>query len=119
MEVNPQTSHSIEVVTKKEISIRKVLNIYGAFTFLGLLVSIYTVPLTISGDMEFIRHEMEPKYIKELLLYILVSAFPYYFLVNIYFLGQLWRRVFFATLILLFGFSIFMIYYLLHYPTPH
>ncbi|MGM0877810.1 MAG: hypothetical protein ACQEWV_24500 [Bacillota bacterium] len=119
MEVNPQTSHNIEIVTKKKISIRTVLNIYGAFTFLGLILSIFTVPITINGDMEFFRNEMKPKEIKELLLFTFVSAFIYYFLVNIYFIGQLWRKVFFATLILLFGFSIFMIFYLLNYPTPH
>ncbi|MGM0878211.1 MAG: hypothetical protein ACQEWV_26750 [Bacillota bacterium] len=119
MEVNPQTSHNIEIVTKKEFSIRKVLNIYGAFTFLGLILSIFTVPISINGDMEFFRNEMEPKKIKEFLLFTFGSAFIYYFLVNIYFKGQLWRKIFFATLIILLCFSLFMIYYLLTNSVPH
>jgi hypothetical protein len=62
---------------------------------------------------------LETYEIKEYLLFTFVSCFFYFFLVNIYFIGQFWRKVFFATLILLFGFSLFMIFYLLTNPTPH
>ena len=88
LDVNPQSSHNIEIVTKKKISIRTVLNIYGAFTFIGLILSIFTVPITINGDMEFFRNEMEPKKIKEFLFFNVSVTLVYFALVNFYYIRK-------------------------------
>ncbi|ECL9256516.1 hypothetical protein FT376_09145 [Campylobacter jejuni] len=87
------------MVTKKEVSLRRLLNVIGIFIFGGLALSIVTNPIP-SDD------------IKEFLLFIFGSAIIYYFLVNIYFIGHIGRKIFFTTLILLGCFSLYMIFYL-------
>ena len=77
METNLQTSRNIEIVTKKEITLRSVLNIYGVFTVLALILSIFTTPISINGNMQFFYNEdlmMGEKKIKEFLLFIFGSA---------------------------------------------
>jgi hypothetical protein len=87
LEINPQTSRSTEIVTNKEISIRKVLNIYGVFTVLALILSIFTTSISINENMQFLYNEdliMGAKKIKEFLLSIFGSALVYFSLVNYY-----------------------------------
>jgi uncharacterized membrane protein len=45
LETNVQTSQNIEIVTKEEVSVRRLLNIVGLFIFGGLLYSNVTNPL--------------------------------------------------------------------------
>ncbi|WP_226665271.1 hypothetical protein [Metabacillus litoralis] len=115
MNVNPQSTRNIEIVSRKKISVKTVLTIYGIFTFLGLLLSIYTVPLSINGDMVFFRSEMEKEKQQEFLLFIFLSGFLYFILINIY----PRRKVFFSTIAIVFSFSIFMVFYLLANPMAH
>ncbi|MGY6209504.1 hypothetical protein ACXEO8_05975 [Cytobacillus firmus] len=107
MEPNVQMSQSVEIVTKKEVSKRKLLNIIGIFIFGGLALTNVTNPLP-SSD-----------YTKEFLLFIGGSAIIYYFLVNIYFIGQIGRNIVYTTLILLGCFSIFMAFYIATNSIPH
>jgi len=107
LKTNVKTSQNVEIVTIKEVSMRKLLNIIGMFIFCGLALSIITTPISSSEDT------------KEFLLFIVGSAIIYYFLVNIYFIGQLGRRIVFTILILLCCFSIFMAWYLATNSTPH
>ena len=107
METNVLTSQNVEIVIKKEISMRKLLNIMGIFIFGGLALTNVTNPLH-SSD-----------YIKEFFLVIAGSAFIYYFLVNIYFIGEIGRKIVFTILILLGCFSIFMAFYLATNSIPH
>lgn len=107
METNVQTSQNVEIVTKKEVSMRKLLNIIGIFIFAGLALTNVTTPLPSSEDT------------KEFLLFIVGSAIIYYFLVNIYFIGQIGRKIVFTILILLGCFSIFMAFYLGTNSVPH
>ncbi|MCA1030922.1 hypothetical protein LCL95_07815 [Bacillus timonensis] len=107
METNVQTSQNIEIATKKEVSMRKLLNIIGIFIFCGLALTNVTNPLP-SSD-----------YTKEFLLFIIGSAIIYYFLVNIYFKGQVGRKIVFTILILIACFSIFMVFYLGDNSVPH
>ncbi|MDQ0271704.1 hypothetical protein [Cytobacillus purgationiresistens] len=91
MEVNPQTSHKIKIVTKKETKTRTFLNIYGVFACIGLVLSIFTVPISISENMEFIRDEellMETNKIKGFLTFIISSAVLYFSLVNLYYIRK-------------------------------
>ena len=88
MEINPQTSRNIEIVTKKEITIRKVLNIYGVFTVLALILSIFTNAISINENMQINYNEnliMGAKKIKDFLLFIFGSAIVYFSLVNLYY----------------------------------
>ncbi len=87
METNPQTSQNIEI-EKKRITIRTVLNIYGIFTSFALIVSIFTNPISMNENMEFIYLEelmMEKKKIKEFILFICCTAVVYFPLVNLYY----------------------------------
>jgi hypothetical protein len=101
-----QTSQNVEIVTKEEKSLRKVLNVIGIFIFGGLAFTNVTNPIPSNQ-------------IKDFLLFISGSALIYYFLVNIYFLGRPWRKVFYASLIVLLGFSLFMVFYLTAHSMPH
>jgi hypothetical protein len=107
LETNVQTSQNVEIVTKKEVSMRKLLNIIGIFIFCGLTLTNVTNLLPSS------------EYTKEFLLFIGGSAIIYYFLVNIYFIGQIGRKIVLTTLILLGCFSIYMALYLSTNSIPH
>ncbi|WP_324829297.1 hypothetical protein [Qipengyuania zhejiangensis] len=96
-----------EILEKKEVSMRKLFNIIGIFIFGGLALTNVINPLPSSEQA------------KEFLIFITGSAIVYYILVSIYFFGGLWRKVFYASLILLSGVSLFMIFYLASNPIPH
>ncbi|WP_025026941.1 hypothetical protein [Caldalkalibacillus mannanilyticus] len=112
MEVNPQKSTDIEIITKKNIELRTLLNWMGIVIFLGCLVTIWTMPLSLNRALEITQNEeiiMSPKKIKELLLFVFGSAIVYFFLVNFYFVGRIWRKIFFVSLILFIIFSLCMV----------
>lgn len=72
----------------KIISIRIVLNIYGVFAMFGLILSIFTQPITSDNNMKlFFDRElmMDSDEIKDFLLFIFVSASVYFCLINLYF----------------------------------
>ncbi|MCK1999112.1 hypothetical protein MPH47_18110 [Psychrobacillus psychrodurans] len=102
-----QMSQNVEIASKEEGSTKKLLNILGIFIFGGLALSNVTNPLPSS------------KSTIEFLLFIGVSAVVYYFLVIIYFIGQIGRKIFFTILILLSCFSIYMVFYLTINSIPH
>ena len=100
METKLQTNQNVEIKSKKEVSLRKLLNIIGFLIFGGLALTIITNP----------PHSINE--IKEFLLFIVGSTFIYYVLVSLYFIGKLWRKVVYAILIIIGGMNIFMIFYL-------
>lgn len=81
----------------KEVTVQKVLNIYGVFLFLGLILSIFT-------------HGIED--INGFLLFILVSSVLYFFMLNLYFISDLGRKVVFGMMGAIALFSLFMVFYL-------
>jgi hypothetical protein len=88
LETNPQTSQNVEIVSKKEVTIRTVLNIYGVFAVLGLILSIVTSPICIDENIQFYFNKelmMGEKKIKEFLLFIFISAVAYFLFVNLYY----------------------------------
>lgn len=107
MEAKTQTSQSAEVTYKKEVRVQKLLNIIGIFILGGLALTNLINPLP-SSD-----------YRKEILFFIGGSALIYYITVNIFFLGNLGRKVVFIILILLSCFSLFMTVYLEVNSMPH
>ncbi|MFP3845921.1 hypothetical protein [Priestia filamentosa] len=100
METKLQTNPSVEIKSKKESSLRKLLNIIGLLIFGGLGLTIITNPPHSTNE------------IKEFLLFIVGSTFIYYVLVNLYFIGELWRKVVYAFLLIMGGISIFVVFYL-------
>uniref|UniRef100_UPI003F492582 hypothetical protein n=1 Tax=Niallia taxi TaxID=2499688 RepID=UPI003F492582 len=84
---NTQTSQKVELYNKRIITIRTVLNIYGVFAFIGLILSVFTIPVSVSEDMQFFYNKkllMGQMKIKEFLLFIISAAVAYFVLVNIY-----------------------------------
>ncbi|MGD6969004.1 hypothetical protein ACQCVP_21525 [Rossellomorea vietnamensis] len=107
METNVQTSQNVRVVTKQEVSMRKLLNIIGIFIFVGLALTNLTNPLpSFDYTIEFLR-------------FIVGISTTYYILVNAFFIGEIGRRVVLTILFVLGSFSIFMAVYLATNPASH
>ncbi|WP_226086519.1 hypothetical protein [Mesobacillus sp. S13] len=104
METKMQTSQNVEIEGTPEADFKKILNIIGVFIFAGLALTSVTNP-------------MPAKYLKEYLLFIGGSALIYYFLLNIYFIGETWRKVFYGSLAVLGISSLLMAIYLFIYST--
>ncbi len=104
METRMHTSHNVEIERSPEANFKKILNIIGAFIFAGLALTSVT-------------NDMPAKYLKEYLLFIGGSALMYYFLLNIYFIGGTWRKVFYGSLMLLGIGSLSMAVYLFMYSS--
>ncbi|MBN8203603.1 hypothetical protein [Bacillus sp. NTK034] len=91
----------------REVSMKSLLYGIGLFIFGGMVLTNVTTPLPSKEST------------KEFLLFIFGGALIYYFLVSVYFIGGLWRKVFYAMLFLLCGFSILMVFYLITHSIPH
>lgn len=104
MDSHSQASPTTEANTTREVTVRTVLNIYGVFLFLGLVVSIFT-------------HEIED--INGFLFFIVISSVLYFLLLNLYFTSDLWSKVVFITMCLIALFSLFMMFYLHVNPVAH
>lgn len=88
MDFKSETSHDIEIVIKKKITFRTVLNIYGILVIFALILSIFTVPISINENIQFLYNEdliMETKKIKEFILFIFSIGVIYFLLVNIFY----------------------------------
>jgi len=85
---------------KQEVGVRKLLNIIGVFIFGGLALTNVSNPLP-SSD-----------YTRQFMLFIVGSTMIYYFLVNIYFIGKVGKKIFFTILILLGSVSMIIAFYL-------
>ncbi|UGB28734.1 hypothetical protein [Metabacillus sp. B2-18] len=122
MQIQPQTSKKIEIVIKKKFSTRRVLNIYGLFTVIALILSIFTIPISINEKLQLYYNKeliLETYKVKEFLQFIFASALFFFFLVNIYAKGKMWSKVFYVTLILLFVYSLGMAIDLILNPISH
>ncbi|MCM3584737.1 hypothetical protein M3182_03125 [Mesobacillus maritimus] len=107
MQTKVQTSQNMEIKTTIEPNTRKFFNLIGLFIFAGWALTSVTAPLPSST------------YTKDFLLFVGVSAAIYFFLVNIYFIGGLARKVFYASLILLSILSLSTAVYLATNSVPH
>ncbi|MCM3409764.1 hypothetical protein [Metabacillus litoralis] len=122
MQIQQQTSNNVEIVTKKKLNTKRVLNLYGLFTVIALISSLFTIPISVNENLQLFYNKellLETYKVKEFLQFIFVSALFFFFLVNIYAKGRVWSKVFYLTLILLFGYSLVMAIYLVVYSMPH
>ncbi|MCM3217719.1 hypothetical protein M3612_24935 [Niallia taxi] len=88
MNINTQTSQEVELYKKRKITIRTVLNIYGIFAVVGLIISIFTIPVSVNEDMQLFYNKellMGKRKIKEFLLFIFSSSVTYFILVNVHY----------------------------------
>ncbi|MDQ0231989.1 hypothetical protein [Metabacillus malikii] len=90
MKLQPQTTE-VTVVTKRNITTRFALNIYGIVLVLGLLLSIYTTTFSFEASLGFYQSEerlMEPKKMKEYIIFIVSTGIVYFLAVNLYFIRR-------------------------------
>lgn len=87
-----QTNKKKETGVKRIIGLRAIWNIYGLLTFSALAVSIFVHPVT--------------ENIEGFVFFILISSAVYFSLVNLYYLGSIWKKVIFVSLFLIALFSI-------------
>ena len=104
METKIKNTQNAKTAMEDERNLRKVLNIIGLFIFGGMVLTSITKP-------------MPADYFKEYLVFIAGSALVYYFLVNIYSLGQTWRKIFYAIIFMIGVGSMFMVFYLLNHAS--
>ncbi|MEG9295212.1 hypothetical protein V6B33_02015 [Mangrovibacillus sp. Mu-81] len=118
-----KTTPESQPIAEKEYSLRTVLNMMGIVIFGGILLQSLTVPIVLDGNGEFSQIEeikMSAGKFVEFFLFTLGCGIIYYFLVNVYFMGKKWRRIFFISITLLAFFSIYMVFfYLLQHPLSH
>lgn len=72
----------------KIISMRSVLKIYGVFASHGLILSLFTVPVSLDENLKLYYNRellMEPKKVMELLIFVLCSSIIYFPSVNYFF----------------------------------
>jgi hypothetical protein len=122
LELEYQKTPEFQPVAEKEYSLRTVLNIMGIVIFGGILLQSLTVPIMLDGHGEFSQIEeikMNAGKFVEFFLFTLGCGIIYYFLVNVYFIGDKWRKIFFISITLLGFFSIFMVFYLLQHPLSY
>jgi hypothetical protein len=122
LELEYQKTPEFQPVAEKEYSLRTVLNMMGIVIFGGILLQSLTVPIMLDRHGEFSQIEeikMNAGKFVEFFLFIFGCGMIYYFLVNVYFMGKKWRRIFFISITLLAFFSIYMVFYLLQHPLSH
>ncbi len=76
----------------RKLSNRGLLNIYGIFTVISLILSIYTQPFTVNENMKVIFDReimLKSNEIKEFLIFIFSSGAIYFIVVNIIFRKKL------------------------------
>ncbi|ANU11044.1 hypothetical protein A1A1_07549 [Planococcus antarcticus DSM 14505] len=96
MDSHSQKASHKEADAPKPNRMKTLMNLYGVFLFLGLLVSIHA-------------HEISD--IEGFLLFILIISLLYFLLLNLYFKSVLGRKVVFITLCLIAVISLFMVFY--------
>ncbi|MFS0861161.1 hypothetical protein [Fredinandcohnia sp. 179-A 10B2 NHS] len=112
LQVNYTPSVHREVKLKKQRTVRTVLNISGVLIFLGLALSIFTMPLTLNENKEiYFNHDykLKPSYLKEFIVFIVGSAIVYFSLVNLFFLERIGKRIVYTALGFLLVGTVYMI----------
>lgn len=88
MNAQPQEQQVVTYVEKREMTIRSVLNIYGIFVILGFILSIFTSPLSINEQLQFVYHTekiVKGEKLIELILFLSVSTLIYFPALNIFY----------------------------------
>lgn len=96
----------------KTISVQKLLNIAGGLMLLGLLVSIYTVPISLNEELRLYYDDklvLKGEKLEEFLSFVFAAGFAYFMLVRLYFTQ---RRLFYIFLWFILIDSILMVFIL-------
>ncbi|KRF58217.1 hypothetical protein ASG98_06415 [Bacillus sp. Soil531] len=120
MRANFKESTEINVNTKKERTLQLTLNVVGILMFMGVLIRWWTVPFSVSRDLQIYYNQgfqMTLNECKEFLAFVLCAAGVYFSLVNVYFLGKTDRRLVYTVLVLFAVFSLYMMLTLLAVAT--
>lgn len=104
MDAHSDALSNTETTVSKEITIQKVLNIYGIFLFIGLIIATFT-------------HGIED--IDGSLIFILISSVLYFFMLNLFFVSDTGRKVVLGIIAAIAIFSLFMVFYLEINPATH
>lgn len=86
MEVQPKWEAKAEIQTKRRLTIKHALQIYGAAGVIGMFLTIFTIPISINGEMELFINEglkMNTKEMKELTAFIVISTLIYFGVIHI------------------------------------
>ncbi|NLP51201.1 hypothetical protein [Bacillus sp. RO1] len=84
-----------------KLTMKRLMNLLGVVIFLGMIIMAVTNPLTIDPNLGFYQTEkavMKDKQLYEFAIFLLVSSFTYFLLVQLYFSTPKGRKVFFIIL---------------------
>ncbi|WP_461610871.1 hypothetical protein [Cytobacillus kochii] len=87
MGTRPQ-EQQVNVYDKKELTIRFVLNIYGIFVILGFILSIFTSPISLNEQLQFVYHTehlLKEEKVIQLIIFLVMGAMIYFTAVNIFY----------------------------------
>ncbi|MCA1028946.1 hypothetical protein LCM23_23200 [Cytobacillus kochii] len=82
-------------VYDKKLTIRFALNIYGIFVILGFILSIFTSPISLNEQLQFVYHTehlLKEEKVIQLIIFLVMGAMIYFTAVNIFY-HQLSKRV--------------------------
>ncbi|WP_404458148.1 hypothetical protein [Sutcliffiella horikoshii] len=86
---------------KKELTMKRLLNIIGLFIFLGMIIMALTNPLTIDpnlGIYQIDKAVIKGKELYNFAIFLLISSITYFLLVQLYFSSAIGLKVFFIVL---------------------
>jgi hypothetical protein len=112
LQVNYKPASEQVLKADKTISVQKLLNITGGLMLLGLLVSIYTVPISINEELRLYYDDklvLKGEKLEEFLSFVFAAGFAYFMLVRLYFTQ---RRLFYIFLWFILIDSILMVFIL-------
>jgi len=90
-----------EATMKKELTMKRLINIIGLFIFLGMIIMAITNPLTIDPNLGIYQTDkvvIKGKELYNFAIFLLISSFTYFLLVQLYFSTPKGRKVFFIVL---------------------
>ncbi|QOR64717.1 hypothetical protein IM538_12660 [Cytobacillus suaedae] len=89
MQVNYETSVKTNIQTKKSLTLRAVLNYIGVFLTIGMLLTIFTVPLSLNEELQFYYNTdlLLKKYkLTNFIAFSIGFAVIYFLAVNVYYM---------------------------------
>lgn len=111
MQVQYESTRNTKVTVKRERSTRFLLNIVGGILFIGLFVTMFTVPLSIDRNGFFHMQEaaLGVKKQKEFISFIVGAASLYFLTVNLFFWKEFGRKIVYGILLVVVGTCFFQV----------
>ncbi|KAB2335556.1 hypothetical protein [Bacillus mesophilum] len=81
MEVQTKGAAEINIHTKKNITIKKALQIYGIFAVIGMFLTIMTIPVSLNEKMQFFINQdlqLSSSELKSFSIFIVGSAIVFF-----------------------------------------